>query len=68
MDILNKEQRHRCMSAIKGKDTKPELLVQTESSAASGASGYSLAQIQDGDFRERMFLAWTSRMQVFCSS
>lgn len=24
----NKEQRHRCMSAIKGKDTKPELLVR----------------------------------------
>lgn len=28
MDKLNKEQRHRCMSAIKGKDTKPELLVR----------------------------------------
>ena len=28
MDKLSKEQRHRCMSAIKGKDTKPELLVR----------------------------------------
>lgn len=28
MDKLNKEQRHRCMSAIKSKDTKPELLVR----------------------------------------
>ena len=28
MDKLNKEQRHRCMSAIKGKNTKPELLVR----------------------------------------
>lgn len=28
MDKLNKEQRHRCMSAIKCKDTKPELLVR----------------------------------------
>ena len=28
MDKLTKEQRHRCMSAIKGKDTKPELLVR----------------------------------------
>ena len=25
MDKLTKEQRHRCMSAIKGKNTKPEL-------------------------------------------
>ena len=28
MDKLTKEQRHRCMSAIKGRDTKPELLVR----------------------------------------
>lgn len=28
MDKLTKEQRHRCMSAIKGKDTKPEVLVR----------------------------------------
>ena len=28
MDKLNKEQRHRCMSAIKAKNTKPELLVR----------------------------------------
>ena len=28
MDKLTKEQRHRCMSAIKGRDTNPELLVR----------------------------------------
>ena len=28
MDKLSKEQRHRCMSAIKGKNTKPEMLVR----------------------------------------
>lgn len=28
MDKLTKEQRHRCMAAIRGKDTKPELLVR----------------------------------------
>lgn len=28
MDKMDKEQRHRCMSAIKGKNTKPELLVR----------------------------------------
>lgn len=28
MDKLTKEQRHRCMSAIKSKNTKPELLVR----------------------------------------
>lgn len=28
MDKLTKEQRHHCMSAIKGKNTKPELLVR----------------------------------------
>lgn len=27
-DNLTKEQRHRCMAAIKGKNTKPELLVR----------------------------------------
>lgn len=28
MDKMDKEQRHRCMAAIKGKNTKPELLVR----------------------------------------
>lgn len=28
MDKLTKEQRHHCMSAIRGKNTKPELLVR----------------------------------------
>ena len=28
MDKLTKEQRHRCMSAIKGKNTKPEMMVR----------------------------------------
>ena len=28
MDKLTKEQRHRCMASIRGKDTKPELLVR----------------------------------------
>ncbi len=28
MDKLTKEQRHHCMSSIKGKDTKPELIVR----------------------------------------
>ncbi len=27
-DIMTPEQRHRCMAAIKGKDTKPEILVR----------------------------------------
>ena len=27
-DKMTKEQRHRCMSSIKGKDTKPEMLVR----------------------------------------
>lgn len=27
-DVLTPEQRQRCMSAIKGKDTKPELIVR----------------------------------------
>lgn len=27
-DVLTREQRHRCMSAIKSKNTKPELLVR----------------------------------------
>ena len=28
MDKLTKEQRHRCMASIRGKDTKPEILVR----------------------------------------
>ena len=28
MDILTKEQRHRCMAAIRSKDTKPEMIVR----------------------------------------
>lgn len=28
MDKLTKEQRHKCMCSIKGKDTKPELIVR----------------------------------------
>lgn len=28
MDKLTKEQRHRCMAAVKGRNTKPELLVR----------------------------------------
>ena len=28
MDKFTPEQRHRCMAAIKGKNTKPELLVR----------------------------------------
>lgn len=27
-DLMTPEQRHRCMAAIKGKDTKPEILVR----------------------------------------
>ena len=27
-DIMTPEQRHKCMAAIKGKDTKPEMLVR----------------------------------------
>lgn len=30
MDKLTKEQRHRCMSVIKGRNTKPELLVHLD--------------------------------------
>lgn len=28
MDKLTREQRHRCMSAIRSKDTRPELIVR----------------------------------------
>ena len=28
MDKLTQEQRHRCMSSIKGKNTKPEMIVR----------------------------------------
>lgn len=28
MDVLTPQQRHRCMAAIRGKDTKPEMVVR----------------------------------------
>lgn len=27
-DVMTPEQRHRCMAAVKGRDTKPEMLVR----------------------------------------
>lgn len=33
-DVLNPEQRHKCMSHIKGKDTKPEMIVRRHIHAA----------------------------------
>lgn len=39
MDKLSKEQRHRNMAAIHGKDTKPEILVRKFLFAEASAIG-----------------------------
>ena len=93
-DILTPAQRHRCMSHIRSKATKPEMAVRrircsekstrlffgyrssnvahsaltfrhvgariqvpTECTKRAGQAGHCDAVVQDGDFRQRLFLA-----------
>ena len=55
-------------------DNGPEMAVgaripvQTEREERAGQAGYSDAQIQNGDFRQRLFLAWTRRLQAVCTT
>ena len=66
-DVLNREQRHRCMSAIKGRNTKPELLVRKFLFSRGfryrlnhpRLPGHPDPQISDGYFCEWLFLAWS---------
>ena len=69
MDRLTKEQRHRNMAAIHGRDTKPEMIVRkflfsrgflsAKSSTPSRSSRFGASQIPDGHFCERLLLAWS---------
>ena len=58
-DVLTPAQRHRCMSHIHSKATKPEITVRKWLWAHGYRYRYSDAQIQNGDFRQRLFLART---------
>lgn len=78
MDRLTKEQRHRNMAAIHGRDTKPEMIVRKF--LFSRGFRYRLnhprlpghpdlvCAIQNYYFRKRLFLAWSRRMQILCST
>ena len=69
-DKLTPSQRSYCMSRIRGKDTKPEILVrrgaagagiqvQAAGAEAAGKAGYRAAEVWSRDNGERMLLAWT---------
>ena len=69
-DKMTIEQRHNNMAAIKGKDTKPEILVRkflwargfrysAQSSTVAGKTGYCAQEVSYLHFGEWMLLAWT---------
>lgn len=69
-DVMTPEQRSRCMAAIKGKDTKPEMIVRkylfsrglrfrVQVRKLPGTPDISFAKVQDGNFCEWLFLAWS---------
>lgn len=72
MDKLTKEQRHRCMSAIKGKNTKPELLVRKFLFSRGFRYRLNHPRLPGHPdlvyvntellFRKRLFLAWPRRL------
>ena len=72
-DVLTPQQRHRCMSHIRSKATKPEMAVgtripvQAERQERAGQAGYSDAQIQNGDFCQRLFLMKRNRRTEIAS-
>ena len=70
MDRLTKEQRHRNMAAIHGRDTKPEMIVRKF--LFSRGFRYRLNHPRlpghPDYFRKRLFLAWSRRMQILCST
>lgn len=65
-DILTPLQRHRCMSHIHSKATKPEMLVRKwlwahgqipiKRQERARKAGHCHAQVQNGDLRQRFFL------------
>lgn len=68
-DKMTPEQRHRCMSRVRSKNTKPELLVRKYLFANGfryrvcvkelpGKPDIVAAQVPDGRLRKRVFLAW----------
>ena len=67
-DVMTPEQRSRCMAAIKGKDTKPEIFgaeilvqqgasVSSEQQKASWLTGYCIEEIQDSHICRWLLLA-----------
>ena len=69
-DKMTIEQRHNNMAAIRGKDTKPEILVRKflwargfryrlNPSTVAGKTGYCAQEVSYLHPCERMFLAWT---------
>lgn len=78
-DRMDKEQRHKCMSRIKSKDTKPELIVRRYLHAHGyryrinvkrlpGTPRHSTAQVQDSHLHQRLLLARPRRLQAVCNA
>ena len=79
MDKMTPEQRHHCMSSIRSKNTKPEMVVRrylfsrgfrfrVNVKRLPGTPDICTPQVSYGDIRERMFLAWARGMQILCTS
>lgn len=73
-DVLTPQQRHRCMSHIRSKATKPEMAVGTriplsvERQERTWEAGHRHAQVQNGNIRQRLFLMKRNRRTEIASS
>lgn len=60
----DKRQEHQTGAAGEEVPVQPWLSLQVKSPSTSRASRHSFKKIQDRHLRERMFLAWSRRMQI----
>lgn len=74
-DKMTPEQRHRCMSHVRSKDTKPEMTVRRylfvrgfryriHVKEPAWQARYRAAQISCGDICERVLLAWARGVRL----
>lgn len=74
MDIWSKQKRSEVMSKIKGKNTKPKIILRSQlfiqgfrfrihKKDLPGKPDIVLSKLQDSNFCSRLFLALSSRLQ-----
>ena len=64
--VCDNEQEHE--TGITGKEVpvQPRIQVQAEPPPASRTPRHSITQIQNRNFRKRLFLARTRKLQILC--